>query len=116
MHIRYRVKNGKTELFSVYSSVAHPDSGSDAFLTPGSGIWNPHHPDGYKIKIRIRDEHPGSYFRELGNNFLSKKYLNSLMRIRMRNPLSGIFLTLDPGSRMEKFGSGMFIWFTQILS
>jgi hypothetical protein len=25
---------------------------------------------GKKIKIRIRDEHPGSYFRELRKNFL----------------------------------------------
>jgi hypothetical protein len=34
------------------------------FFTPGSGM-------GKKIKIRIRigDEHPGSYFRKLGNNF-----------------------------------------------
>jgi hypothetical protein len=37
-------------------SVADPGSG--AFLNPGSGI-------GKKIKIRIRDEHPGLYFREL---------------------------------------------------
>ncbi len=28
-------------------------------------IW-----DGYKIRIRIRDKQPGSYFRELRNNFL----------------------------------------------
>jgi hypothetical protein len=45
--------------------------------------------------IRIRYEHPRSYFRELRNNFVGKKYLNSLMRIR--NPGSGIFLTRDPG-------------------
>jgi hypothetical protein len=32
---------------------------------------------------RIRDEQPGSYFRELRNNFLGLKYLNSLMRIRI---------------------------------
>jgi hypothetical protein len=31
-------------------------------LTPGFG-WE-------KLKIRIRDEHPASYFRELRNNFL----------------------------------------------
>jgi hypothetical protein len=30
----------------------------------------------------IRDEHPGSYFRELRNNFFGLKHLNSLMRIR----------------------------------
>jgi hypothetical protein len=28
----------------------------------------------------IRDEHPGTYFSELRNNFLGKKYLNSLIR------------------------------------
>ncbi len=43
------------------------DPGSGAFLTPGSGIR-----DGQKIKIRIRDEHPESYFRELRNNFFVK--------------------------------------------
>jgi hypothetical protein len=45
------------------SSVADPDPGSGVFLTPGSGM-------GKKIKIRIRDEHPGSYFWELRNNSL----------------------------------------------
>jgi hypothetical protein len=38
--------------------------------------------------IRIRDEQPGSYFRELTETIL------------------GIEI-LDPGSGMEKFGSGM---------
>jgi hypothetical protein len=32
--------------------------------------------------IRIQDEQPGSYFRELGNHFFGLKYLNSLMQIR----------------------------------
>ncbi len=36
-----------------------PDPGSGAFFTPG---W-------VKIRIRIRDEQPGPYFRELRNNF-----------------------------------------------
>jgi hypothetical protein len=47
-------------------SVADPDPGSGAFLTPGSGM-------GKKIKIRIRDEHLRSYFLELTqlrNNFM----------------------------------------------
>jgi hypothetical protein len=47
------------------TSVADPDPGSGAFLTPQSGIR-----DGQKIKIRIRDEQTGSYFRELRTNFL----------------------------------------------
>jgi hypothetical protein len=38
----------------VFRSVLDP--GSDAFLTPGTGIW-----DVKKIWIRIRDEHPRSY-------------------------------------------------------
>ncbi len=45
----------------VPSSVAHPGSG--AFLTLGSWMCK-------KSRTRVRDEHPGSYFRELGNNFL----------------------------------------------
>jgi hypothetical protein len=69
-------------------SVADPDPGSGAFLTPGSGIR-----DGQKVSIQIRDEQPVSYFRELGNHFLGFKYYNSLMRIR------------DPG--WKKFGSGI---------
>jgi hypothetical protein len=52
--------------------------------------------DKKKVKIRIRDEHPGSYFRQLRNNFWVK---NSVIR----DPESS-----DPGSGMEKFGSG--IW------
>jgi hypothetical protein len=32
--------------------------------------------------IRVRDEQPGSYFRELRNNFSGLKYLNFLMQIR----------------------------------
>jgi hypothetical protein len=46
-------------------SVADPDSGSGAFLKPGSGMCKKS-----KIKIRIQDEYSGSYFRELRNNFL----------------------------------------------
>jgi hypothetical protein len=39
-------------------------------------------PGWVKVRIRIRDEQPGSYFLELRNHFLGLKYLNSLMRIR----------------------------------
>ncbi len=49
--------------------VVDPDPVSGSFLTLGSGI-------------RIRDEKPGSYLRELRNNFYGLKLLNSLMRIR----------------------------------
>ncbi len=75
-----------------FSSVADPDPGLGAFLTPGSGIR-----DGRKSASGsgILDEQPGSYFLVLRNHlfaFLGLKCLNSL-RIR------------DPGWR--QFGSGM---------
>jgi hypothetical protein len=41
--------------------------------------------------IRIRVEYPGSYFRELRNNFFG---LNIFFDAE---PRFGIFLTLDPG-------------------
>jgi hypothetical protein len=43
---------------------------------------------GKKIKMQIRDEHPGSYFRELRNNFWVKilKYFDA-----DADPGSGIF-------------------------
>ncbi len=73
---------------SVFSSVADPDPGSGAFLTPGSGMGR-----NSASGSGIRDEQPGSYFLELRNHFFVLKYLNSLMRIR------------DPGWR--QFGSGI---------
>jgi hypothetical protein len=66
--------------------------GSGAFLTPGSGIQ-----EGKKVRIRIRDELPGSNFLEL-NHFFGLKYLNSLIRIRDGQ-------NLDPG--WKKVGSGI---------
>ncbi len=71
-------KNAETFHF-MFISVADPGSG--AFLTPGSGIWDLGSEMGKKLKIRIRDEYAGTYFRELRNNFLGYKCLNSLMRI-----------------------------------
>jgi hypothetical protein len=52
---------------------------------------------GKKNRIRIWDEQPGSYFRELRNHFfgLKLKILNSLMRIR------------DPGWKKSVPESGM---------
>jgi hypothetical protein len=58
---------------------------------------------GKKIRIRIQDEQPNSYFREFRNNLLWLKYLNSMMLIRdgkIRDPGWKKF-----GSGMEKFGS-----------
>jgi hypothetical protein len=53
--------NPKSEPDNINTSVSDPESGD--LLTPGSGI-------GDVKKIRIRDKHPGSHFRELRNNFL----------------------------------------------
>ncbi len=55
----------------MHYSVADPDPGSGAFLTPGSGIRNRFFPDlGFRI--------PNSYFREFSDNILGKKFYNSL--------------------------------------
>jgi hypothetical protein len=54
---------------------------------------------------RVRNEHPGSYFRELKKYFWGLKILKSLCADP--DPGSGIFLTLDPVSGMQKFGSGI---------
>ncbi len=58
---------------NVGSSVADPDPGSGAFLTPGpgSGIRNRFFPD---LGSRI----PTPYFLELSDKFLGKKFCNSL--------------------------------------
>ncbi len=57
--------------------------------------------DEKKIKIRIRDEYFGSYFRELRNNILG---YNTVLKLFDADANSDprIFLTLDPGSVMEK--------------
>jgi hypothetical protein len=56
-------------------------------LTFGFGIGKK------KIKIRILDEHPGSYFRELRNNFFWLKIIK--------------FFDADPDLGWKKFGSGI---------
>jgi hypothetical protein len=52
---------------------------SGVFLTPGSGMGKK---SGFESSIRIRDEQPGSHFRELISHFWRLKYLSSLMGIR----------------------------------
>jgi hypothetical protein len=47
-----------------FFSVADPDPRSRAFFEPLDPGW-------VKIRIRIRDEQLGSYFRQLRNHFLS---------------------------------------------
>jgi hypothetical protein len=56
---------------------------------------------GKKIKIRIRDEHPGSYFREHRKNFWGLK----ILKLFDADPGSGIFLTLDPGRKKSATGN-----------
>ncbi len=50
-----------------YRKTSVADPGSGALLTPGSGMGKK---SGSGSKIQIRDEQPGSYFRELRNIFL----------------------------------------------
>jgi hypothetical protein len=66
----------------VFTSVADPDPGSGAFLTLGSGMG------------KIRDEQPGSYFRELKTIFWVKILKFSVVDPGWKNS--------DPGSGMEK--------------
>jgi hypothetical protein len=70
-----------------------------AFLTPGSGM-------GKKSSYGsgIRDEHPGSYFREIRNHFLGLK-IHKFVDADP-DPGTGIYLTLDPGSGMENSDPG----------
>jgi hypothetical protein len=76
----------------VFFSVADPDPGSGAFLTPGSGIR-------YGLKIRIRDPDQGCttriIFSRAQKQFFELKYINSLKRIR------------DPGWKNSNPESGM---------
>ncbi len=76
--------------FSNFFPVLRIRSGIRWLLAPGSG-------KGKKSRygIRIRDEHPGSYFQDLRNNFWVKKILKFFDADP--DPGSGIVLTLDPG-------------------
>ncbi len=65
-------------IWCIFSWIPDPRSGMGKKSGSGSGIW-------------IRDEQPGSYFRELGNLFWGK-----ILQ----------FFDADPGSGMEKFSSG----------
>jgi hypothetical protein len=62
----------------ILESVADPDPGSGAFLTPGSGIWNTFFPDPGSRIPDLRSRIPYPYFRELSDNFWGKKFYNSL--------------------------------------
>jgi hypothetical protein len=83
----------------VRGSVADPDPGSGAFLTPGSGM-------GRKSASRsgIRDEQPGSYFLELRNHFFGVK----IHKFFDGDPGSGMetVRSRDPGWKKSDAGSG----------
>jgi hypothetical protein len=82
------------------SSTSHTSTASNNFSNilvsvadPGSGaFFDPCSMDGEKSASEIRDEQPGSYFRELRINFFGLQYLNALSRIR--------------GPGWKKFGTG----------
>jgi hypothetical protein len=75
-----------------------------------SAFFGPWIRDGKKPGSGIRDKHIGSYFRELRNNFLGQKYLNSLS-IRCFGAGSGIrdgkIQIRDPGWKNPNPGSGI---------
>jgi hypothetical protein len=71
-----------------------------------------------KSEIRIQDEHPGSYFRELRHHNSGLKYLNSLMliwneKILYLGSVNSLMRIrdgkiLDPGWKNYYPGSGIF--------
>ncbi len=73
------------------------DPESSAILTPGSG----------KKKIRIREKHPGSFIRELSNNFLGQKYL---ILLRIRDPVPGDPISGAWGSGIRWWNFFTFLW------
>jgi hypothetical protein len=88
----------ETETIKNNFSVTDPDPGSGAFLTPGSGSGsgmekNPEPGSG------IRDEHPGSCKYQF--------FRLKVLKFFDADPDPGILSTLDPGSGMEKIGSGI---------
>ncbi len=102
------------------ASVADPDPGRirDPVL-----FW--HRDRGWVKKtrsrsgIRIRDEQPGSFFREFRNHFLWLKYLNSLMRIqdgkiRIRIRNTG-YIVIKNGN-MDHLGTRMVMGVALLLS
>jgi hypothetical protein len=86
------LQNWIMEIIKGFSSVPDPVSGIRCLFDPW--IRNPGSRMGKKSGSGsgIRDEQPGSYFRELRNLFLGLEYLNSLMRIRDRIRYTGFFI------------------------
>ncbi len=96
----------------IYFSVADPD--------PGSGIrclFAPWIRDSgwVKIEIRICDEHPGSYFRELRNSFLVENTSILLWGSGSGYLGSGIFLTACIRDRKIRITDLFLIFFSHRL-
>ncbi len=85
-----------SEHWPLVVSIVDTGTGSSAYLSLGSPESGSGISSGWK-KIRIRF----SGFRDLNNNFFAIKYLTD------PDPGSYAFLTLNPRSGMEKFGSGI---------
>ncbi len=85
----------------VTTSVAVPGPGSGIRCLFEPWIQDPGWVKKSRSRYGIRDELPGSYFRDLKKQFLGLKYLN--FSDAHPDPGSEIFLTLDPGG--TKFGS-----------
>jgi hypothetical protein len=83
-----------------------------SLLRIGSGVpfW-PRDQRWVKNKIRIRDEQPGSYFRERIKKFFGLKYLNYFMRIRDGKKFgSGIRDKHPRSTTLHFFITGPFVW------
>jgi hypothetical protein len=80
-------------------NVADPDPGCDAFFTPEFGMG------------KNQNQYPGSGMNIPDHIFegLESILFLTILKFFDPDPGSGMFLTLDPGSGMEKLRSGMFI-------
>ncbi len=81
------------------ASVADPDPGSGGFFTPGSGM--------------VKKSRSGMNILYHFSESLEKALRAKKLKFYDVDPGSGIFLALDPGSGMEKFGSGINIPYPQ---
>ncbi len=93
----FKFSRGSQGCQSVFITNRDPGRNLDAafpwssIVDPGPGAFWPgiRIQDGIKFRSGIWDEHPRSYFWELTNSFLGKKYLNSWMQIWIRYEKNG---------------------------
>jgi len=74
---------GSATLHIGTGSVADPDPGSGAFLTPGSGIRNRFFPDPGSQGSGIRDKHPGSATLGTGTLIVTQKGKDNMENLRI---------------------------------